>query len=62
MTDEKSARPNDIIELTQGSPEWEGPDDVDNPHNWPVWKKVFHSAIPAIYSFGLYVQLFVSNV
>lgn len=33
--------------------DWDGPDDVDNPHNWPLWKRVLHSAIPAIYGFAL---------
>lgn len=35
--------------------DWTGPDDPDNPHNWPKWKRVMHSAIPAVYAFGLYV-------
>ncbi|KAK5997933.1 Polyamine transporter 4 [Cladobotryum mycophilum] len=41
--------PTDII----GALDWDGPDDPDNPMNWPSWKKILHSAIPAIYSFGL---------
>ncbi|KAH8646559.1 putative polyamine transporter 4 [Tricladium varicosporioides] len=31
--------------------EWESEHDVDNPRNWPAWKRVFHTAIPAIYGF-----------
>jgi hypothetical protein len=37
--------------------DWDGPNDVDNPHNWPKWKKIVHSAIPATYGFALCVQL-----
>ncbi|KAH6707861.1 putative polyamine transporter 4 [Leptodontidium sp. MPI-SDFR-AT-0119] len=32
--------------------DWD-PDDVDNPHNWPFWKKVFHTMIPALYGFAV---------
>lgn len=35
--------------------DWDEPDDVDNPHNWPVWKKIVHSAIPAVFGFALCV-------
>ncbi|KAM0316458.1 hypothetical protein ACHAPQ_011333 [Fusarium lateritium] len=52
-TDKESTRngstaPDSIDEL-----DWEGDEDLENPRNWPVWKKVIHTAIPAIYTFGL---------
>ncbi|MCJ1351239.1 MAG: hypothetical protein MMC33_001222 [Icmadophila ericetorum] len=61
ITDKES---NDSFELTQNPSDWDGPDDVDNPRNWPTWKKVFHSAIPAIYSFGLStgISTFVAGI
>jgi hypothetical protein len=31
------------------SSEWES--DPENPRNWATWKKVFHTAIPALYGF-----------
>jgi hypothetical protein len=31
--------------------EWDSVDDPGNPRNWPTWKKVFHTAIPALYGF-----------
>lgn len=34
-------------------PDWDGPLDPSNPMNWPNSKKLLHSAIPAVYSFGL---------
>lgn len=30
---------------------WDGPTDPGNPQNWPTWKKVFHTAVPALYGF-----------
>ena len=27
--------------------DWDGPDDPDNAHNWPFWKKTYHTCIPA---------------
>src|ERR1700755_3330977 len=26
--------------------DWNGPDDPENPMNWPIWFKVYHSVIP----------------
>jgi len=34
--------------------DWDTPDDPENPRNWPLWQRIFHSAIPAVWSFGLY--------
>jgi len=31
--------------------DWDSPDDPGNPQLWPTWKKVFHTAIPALYGF-----------
>lgn len=30
---------------------WDSQDDPDNPKNWSFGKKVFHTAIPALYGF-----------
>jgi hypothetical protein len=30
---------------------WDSVDDSGNPRNWPTWKKIFHTAIPAMYGF-----------
>ncbi|THV48324.1 hypothetical protein BGAL_0255g00100 [Botrytis galanthina] len=32
--------------------QWNGPDDPDNPLNWPVWKKNVHVFTPALISFS----------
>ena len=33
---------------------WDDPENSHNPRNWPVWKKIFHTSIPALLSFALY--------
>jgi hypothetical protein len=46
-----SASPNDTdLETAKASTEigWGG---QGNPQNWSTWKKVFHTAIPALYGF-----------
>jgi hypothetical protein len=30
--------------------DWDGPDDPENPHNWPLGKKIMHIVIPAVIS------------
>lgn len=30
--------------------DWNGPDDPENPHNWPLGKKIMHIIAPAIIS------------
>jgi hypothetical protein len=30
--------------------DWDGPDDPDNPHNWPMEKKIMHIIAPAVIS------------
>jgi hypothetical protein len=30
--------------------DWDGPDDPENPHNWPLGKKIMHIVTPAIIS------------
>jgi hypothetical protein len=52
-----STAPDSTIDL-----DWEGDDDLENPRNWPVWKKVIHTAIPAIYTFGLYVASYLQSL
>lgn len=33
--------------------DWDGPDDPENPHNWPMALRVYHSIIPALFGFGV---------
>ena len=31
--------------------DWTGSDDPENPFNWPMWKRVSHVIIPALFAF-----------
>jgi hypothetical protein len=33
--------------------DWNGPDDPDNPQNWPRWLKVFHATMPGLFGFAV---------
>jgi hypothetical protein len=33
--------------------EWTGPGDSDNPHNWVIWKRIYHAIIPALFGFAV---------
>jgi hypothetical protein len=49
-------RPSDGLENNQTllKPlDWEGPDDSANPRNWPLPKRVFHTALPALHAFTM---------
>jgi hypothetical protein len=37
--------------------DWNGPDDLLNPLNWPTWKRYFHVIPPALISFSWYAYL-----
>jgi hypothetical protein len=40
-------------------PQWV--DDPINPKRWPLWKRIFHTAVPAVYAFILYVVCQLSS-
>jgi hypothetical protein len=31
--------------------DWDSPEDPGNPKNWPRWKRIFHTSIPALFGF-----------
>lgn len=37
--------------------DWNGPDDPENPLNWPAWRRHYQVIPPAFISFAAYVQL-----
>jgi hypothetical protein len=40
--------------------DWTGPDDPENPHNWPLRKRIWHTVQPGLFGFAVYVKnLFV---
>jgi hypothetical protein len=39
------------VHRTVTAQDWTGPDDPENPHNWPIWKRVWHTIPPALLAF-----------
>lgn len=37
-----------MAQETQPSDDWRGPDDPDCPYNWPMWKRIYMTSIPAL--------------
>lgn len=35
--------------------DWNGPDDPDNPHNWSMASRVYHSIVPGLFGFAVLV-------
>ncbi len=33
--------------------DWDSPDDMGNPQNWPFWKKAFHTMVAGLCGFAL---------
>jgi hypothetical protein len=31
--------------------DWTGPDDPENPWNWPLWKRLYHTALVGVFCF-----------
>ena len=36
--------------------DWNGPDDPENPHNWPLFKKIYHLVPISILGFTVFVS------
>lgn len=49
--EKQDAGPSQITTAT----DWDGPDDPDNPHSWPLWLRVYHVTAPALFGFSVYV-------
>ena len=37
------------LQRTVTAQDWTGPDDPENPHNWPMWQRVYHTTVPALF-------------
>lgn len=35
--------------------DWNGPEDPENPQNWPLWAKIWSSAVVCILTFSIYI-------
>ena len=51
----KSAQhePQNGLAKTVTAQDWTGPDDPENPQNWPLWRRVYHTTIPALYGLAV---------
>ena len=43
--------PENTITKVKTAQDWTGPDDPDNPYNWPFWKKVYNTMGPSVFAF-----------
>ncbi|KAH6613083.1 MFS multidrug transporter-like protein [Boeremia exigua] len=50
-TESANGKPEVSIDMGTTALEWNGPDDPDNPVNWPKWQRYWHIVPPAIISF-----------
>lgn len=39
------------ITKTVTAQDWNGPDDPENPIKWPLWDRVYHTSVPALFGF-----------
>jgi hypothetical protein len=39
------------VHRTVTAQDWTGPDDPENPHNWSLWKRIWHTIPPALLAF-----------
>lgn len=47
------------VRRTVTAQNWTGPDDPENPMNWPRWKKIYHTIIPGLFAF---IVTFASSI
>ncbi|KAF1358460.1 MFS general substrate transporter [Lizonia empirigonia] len=33
--------------------DWDGPEDLENPHNWPLWVRIYHATTPGLFGFAV---------
>ncbi|KAF2787092.1 MFS general substrate transporter [Melanomma pulvis-pyrius CBS 109.77] len=38
---------------TSSLTDWNGPNDPDNPHNWPMWMRIYHATTPGLFGFAV---------
>ena len=45
-----------LVAKIQTAQDWDGPDDPEDPLNWPIWKKVYHTAMVGFLCFTMYAS------
>lgn len=43
----------EVLQRTVTAQDWTGPDDPENPQNWPLWQRIYHTTIPSFYGFAV---------
>ena len=41
------------LHKTVTAQDWTGPDDPENPINWPLWQRVYHTTVPGLFAFAV---------
>ncbi len=41
------------LQKTVTAQDWTGPDDPENPMNWPLWQRVYHTTVPGLFGFAV---------
>ena len=52
MTDSEKQIEQPMPQVTQAT-DWDGPNDPDNPHNWPLWLRIYHATTPGFFGFAV---------
>lgn len=48
MSDPEHKGPMTAANEVADPADWRGPDDPDCPYNWPMWKRLYMTSIPAL--------------
>lgn len=48
-----SIRSNNPVQKTRTAQDWDGPDDPENPMNWPRWRKLYTVLMAGLQSFTM---------
>ncbi|KAL9134445.1 MAG: hypothetical protein Q9175_004370 [Cornicularia normoerica] len=43
----------DALQKTVTAQDWTGPDDPENPLNWPLWQRIYHTTVPGLFGFAV---------
>ena len=41
------------LQRTVTAQDWTGPDDPENPLNWPLWQRIYHTTVPGLFGFAV---------
>ncbi len=45
--------PNTVVEEISTAQDWNGPGDFDNPQNWSMNKRIYHTILPGLFGFAV---------